>query len=698
MASKRQPVKEGKKATAASATAEEDFNGESPLLKSVSELDTLSSAISTFTLRFNELQNHLNSILTSLQNPSQDPQKEKDDDQRNPAQTDPRSDLQRLCDIMDSRGLRKYIVRHLSEIDKLRTDISEALKRAPNLPRLVLDCIGRFYLQGIKAYAKDAPMVATRRACILVLEVFLASGCSKIEGSLEEEAKTAAVAWRSRLIQEGGISKANSADALGLLLFVAAFGIPSEFGRDDLYELIQLSDAQKNANVLCHSHALLERIQDIIQGMLNKQKHVEAVRLSCAFSLKGELSPLSLLSTFVKEINQTGVDSRKEGQFSYRSQIEANQKHIAGLKSVVKCFEDHKLNDSAEFAKWKIHEKIAKLEKEISKFEQNLEKRTILKRKTNELGSSVKVEMQEAKRHQPTAMKLSSPRLAPAATVPSQEQSTYKGLLPRTLYDGGFTGSLNGLSGSSTKPDPSLSNGSSMRLMAGNVHGALSGHGAGVAAGMGPSAGSSAGIYAGNDVGPFAGVGSVLGSSAGPFTNDGVAAAGSGVGLYSENGVGGPYSGVDRELSIRNSFESFTNERFTSAASGVRLYTLNGVGSYTGGGSGTPVSSAGPYPDDRVASYRWHGDATFNGSSAGQGVPPPAVQSLMGSYASVGQGLPPPAVQSFMGSYASAVPSHRGRSPDMYQFADTVLEREYSGSHTRNTGPPSASGYPPTRF
>ncbi|XP_077232117.1 inactive protein FRIGIDA-like [Tasmannia lanceolata] len=233
----------------------------SSLVKScVGELNCLSSALSIFTKQWNELEQHLHSIQKSIQKKLND----------NP-EDHPLSEMERICESMKSRGLRRYVARHFHDINKLRDEVCKALKLAPNPSRLVLDCIGTFYLQGRKAYTINSPIVAIRRAWILILEFFLffSQASIIIDPCVKAEAEPAAVAWRTRLLHEGGIANASPDDALALLLFVASFGIPSDFASDLLYQLICLgvlrkkSKLRKKAQVLRLSPLLVDRVQGL---------------------------------------------------------------------------------------------------------------------------------------------------------------------------------------------------------------------------------------------------------------------------------------------------------------------------------------------------------------------------------------------------------------------------------------------------
>lgn len=240
--------------------------GGSPISKSMSEsnfvvaaldpLFNLSDALATFKHRFHELQDHLRSIDAALDSLSE---------------TNSFTELEQLCSSTCSRGLRKYIVSHLSSESTLRRSVPGALRKfAPDPAKLVLDCVGGFYLQGTRAFSYASPMIPVRRAAILALEFFLLSmdlvsdsAISPPSDSLStvtKEAESAAIAWRKRMIAEGGISKATMLDARGILLFICCFGIPSAFKADDVIQLIRASNWRDIIDALRRSPYLLPKI------------------------------------------------------------------------------------------------------------------------------------------------------------------------------------------------------------------------------------------------------------------------------------------------------------------------------------------------------------------------------------------------------------------------------------------------------
>ncbi|XP_022771353.1 protein FRIGIDA-like [Durio zibethinus] len=407
---------------------EQQQRREPQFLKSITDLLSLSSAINAFKCRFDELTKHLDFINQAIDSKFNEPQQEQQRPQietdtpskstENDSKTEKkgpetaslpkasRSEIQCLCEMMCSKGLRKYIVTHLSDVSNLREQVPAALELAPKPDKLVLDCIGRFFLQGIKAYTKDSPMIPARQASVLVLEFFLlmmrdfrGKGQFKIAADLKVEAEKGAAAWRKRLISEGGLAKACEVDARGLLLFVACFGIPKVFRSEDLGNLLRLCNLRAISDALKGSPVLPDKMPAIIEAMVKNGMHVEAVDVASIFGLEDKFSPKSILTLFLQESTKAFKMAKQEAQNSSVALIKANEKQLDALKSIVHYLEDGNNDVTKLLAAWQIEEKIVKLEEEIAELNKRIEdKKIIPKRKLDEMGSSSRVKSQEMKR------------------------------------------------------------------------------------------------------------------------------------------------------------------------------------------------------------------------------------------------------------------------------------------------------------
>lgn len=388
--------------------------GEPKFMKSIEELGSFAAAFDAFKRKFDELQKHLDFINRAIDTELGDPRQRKKRIENGLAPVEStgvaeltngdaegvakpsRTEIQHLCETMCSRGVRKYIGTHLLDVPKLRGEVPAALKLAPRPAKLVLDCIGRFYLQGIRAYDKDSPMIPARQASVLTLELFLLmigtcdGGQIDIEQSLKEEAETGAIAWKKRLVSEGGLSKASETDARGLLFFIGSYGIPKVFKNEDIGSLLRVCNLKETSEALKCSRALVARMPDIVNAMVKSGMHVSAIDIAVTFGLGDKFPPQSILNSFLRE-SKEAYDRAKRGARNNPKALKfANEKQLASLQSVVKCLEDHKIDPVKVLDGVLIKDKIAALEKEIADLDKKVGDKGIPKRKLDETGSSSK--------------------------------------------------------------------------------------------------------------------------------------------------------------------------------------------------------------------------------------------------------------------------------------------------------------------
>ncbi|XP_030939233.1 protein FRIGIDA [Quercus lobata] len=467
-ASEIKPEEEEEKAVLvkeeAGESLDESQKQKSEFMKSVVELDGLSIAIHSFTRRLDELQKHLEFIENTIESRSkqlllientnpvvvetiteeEEAAQGGEGEEEVLSSRGTKSEVEYLCEMMCSRSLRKYIVSNMSDEAKLREEVPAALKFAPKPAKLVLDCIGRFYLQGSKAYTKNSPMIPARQASLLILEFFLLSDCESLNEKEKDEAHSAALAWRKRLVTEGGLSRATPIDATGLLLFIASFGIPSRFSNQDLRDLILLT-TQNISTALRRSPLLLARIPDIIEEMMKNGRSVEAVDIAYTFGVEEKFHPQTILTSFLHKSKEAWKRTRAVAHGSMVLK-EANEKQLAALKSVIRCLEDHKIDPTKLLPGWRIKENIINLEKEISDLDNKIEDKVMRKRKADEIQSSNQIKSQGMKRLFFTAR---APPLMSPPVGGMQEQrvitqveskSSYDGLMPVNLLDGEQSG------------------------------------------------------------------------------------------------------------------------------------------------------------------------------------------------------------------------------------------------------------------
>ncbi|CAK9163213.1 unnamed protein product [Ilex paraguariensis] len=472
----------------------------------------------------------------------------------------PKTELERLCQIMCSRDIRKYVATHLSDINKLREEIPRALKFAKSPAKLVLECFGRFFLQGTKAYTKDSPMIPAREASVLILECFLLMDRDgvEIDGAVKGEAELASVAWRKRLISEGGLGKACEIDARGLLLLVGCFGIPHEFKNEDIRDLIRTGNVKEICGALRRSTVLMARIRGnvvdivllvipinhnqyvvdsfvdhvpniykgaregpdilgrksstheetkgIIEGMIKHKMEIEAVDIAYTFGVYESFSPKTILTSFLRESKETWKRATKATESSIAAVNKANKKQLADLKAVIKCLRDHNIDHSKLLPGWQINDRISSLEKEIADLDKKTEVKVMPKRKVDEMESSKWLKTQEIKRSRVADHVPQQHRAAGHV----ESRSPYDRLTPMNLLDGGLPVNI------SYSDSPYVLHGSGAVLLPEYTAGSITGRGSGVFA-PGFEAGISAGTGGDLPTGSYAGARQMMNPNGQPY-------------------------------------------------------------------------------------------------------------------------------------------------------------------------------------
>ncbi|KAJ8550870.1 hypothetical protein K7X08_000240 [Anisodus acutangulus] len=286
----------------------------------------------------------------------------------------PDSQLETLCKSMCGKELRTYIISQLPQKNTLREQLPNALKLAPNPSKLVLTTIGDFYAKRGKYLDKDTVMISTREASVLVLESFLLMGIDEIDEGVKEEAAQAAVIWRRRFVDERGIKKASVMDARGLLLLIGCFGIPEIFRNEDVRDLIRVSNMREIKSALRKSNVLMEKIPEIIEGMVKNKLEVDAVDAVYTFGVEEKCSPYTILSSFLEELKESLKRKKWKSRGSHAVVDEANKRELSTMKSVMECLEAHNIDHSKLIARFRISDRIMSLEEKIAREDQRREK------------------------------------------------------------------------------------------------------------------------------------------------------------------------------------------------------------------------------------------------------------------------------------------------------------------------------------
>ncbi|KAJ9697535.1 hypothetical protein PVL29_009383 [Vitis rotundifolia] len=278
--------------------------------------------------------------------------------------------LIKLCEDMDSEGLHKFISDNRKNLAAMREEIPQALKAAMDPARFVLDSLEDFYRIEIPNLdgKKDANLLGLRRTCIMLMEclsILLTSPdlgpVSEVSDDVKEIAKAIAEEWKPKLdALDIDASNGNSLEAHAFLQLLATFGIASDFDQEEISRLIPMVSRRRQTADLCRSLGLSEKMPGVIEILINSGRQIDAVNLAFAFELTEQFSPVPLLKSYLKEARKAS-SPLKPGNASPTAQNEVNERELTALKAVIKCIEDHKLEE--EYPLEPLQKRVLQLEK-----------------------------------------------------------------------------------------------------------------------------------------------------------------------------------------------------------------------------------------------------------------------------------------------------------------------------------------------
>ncbi|CAE6228415.1 unnamed protein product [Arabidopsis arenosa] len=279
--------------------------------------------------------------------------------------------LLKLCGDMDSAGLHKFVSDNRKNLASLKEEIPMAFRAAANPASLVLDSLEGFYpMEAPTADGKkDANLLGMRRTCIMLMECLsiLLSGldpnslAAVLSQNVKRRAKSIAEGWNPLLESlDMDACNGNSLEAHAFLQLLATFAIVGDFKEDELLKLIPMVSRRRQAAELCRSLGLAEKMPGVIEVLVNSGKQIDAVNLAFAFELTEQFSPVSLLKSYLTEARRSSTQGRP-GNASPAVQDEFNERELTGLKTVIKCIEEHNLEE--QYPAEPLHKRILQLEK-----------------------------------------------------------------------------------------------------------------------------------------------------------------------------------------------------------------------------------------------------------------------------------------------------------------------------------------------
>ncbi|KAJ1288310.1 hypothetical protein BS78_02G079400 [Paspalum vaginatum] len=251
----------------------------------------------------------------------------------------PRSELVVLCEEMNVKGLHKFISDNRKNLAAIREEIPSALKKASHPYGLVLDSLEEFYAGDnlVLDGKKDGDLLGVRRTCLMLMESlgqlqtddvtrFTPEG-HMLTTNIKERAKKIAFEWKSKLDSiDIDASNGNCLEAHAFLQLLATFGIADEYNEDDMCKLLPYVSRRR-----------------VIGVLVGSGRPIDAINLAYAFELTEQFDPVQLLKAYLRDVKK--MSPAKNVKMSPGAQNEMNERELSALKAVIKCIEEHKLEE-----------------------------------------------------------------------------------------------------------------------------------------------------------------------------------------------------------------------------------------------------------------------------------------------------------------------------------------------------------------
>ncbi|XP_024021986.1 FRIGIDA-like protein 5 [Morus notabilis] len=242
--------------------------------------------------------------------------------------------LKYFCVGTDGRHLNLFLYQQVEEYGSLYSEVYDALSHAPDPAKLVLDAIPDF-LRSQPQFDKSLTMAKVRKSCILLLEQLMTIS-PQLSPLVRGEALKMADVWRANL----GQIYQRPVTVYGFLLFLAAYGLKSNYEADELLRLLGISSQYKASPVLCQVLGLTDKVEVVIQTLIQKTLLLEAVDNIYAYELMDKFQPVRLLKGYLKFFKKIIY---KKGNKTKLQQDGAIDREIAVTRTVIKYIAKYKL-------------------------------------------------------------------------------------------------------------------------------------------------------------------------------------------------------------------------------------------------------------------------------------------------------------------------------------------------------------------
>ncbi|XP_078432236.1 FRIGIDA-like protein 4a [Wolffia australiana] len=248
------------------------------------------------------------------------------------------SALRGFCRRMDFVGLGKFMVSRRKDTSILRREISDSVAEAVDPARLIIDAVS-----DLVDRLEDGAGVSDRCwACSLLLRT-LSDGeemhDAKIPTSIKERAENLAKSWKKKVEERKEGLQMGAAEGQLFLELIEVFGLQIILEEDFVKKLIVDFAPRKDILKIAGRLGLGEKLRDIIDEMVKREKEIDAVFIAHEAGLTDDFSPISILMSYLETSRKSANTILKNGNHSLSATEESTNLELNALRSIIKCVE-----------------------------------------------------------------------------------------------------------------------------------------------------------------------------------------------------------------------------------------------------------------------------------------------------------------------------------------------------------------------
>ncbi|KAI3769180.1 hypothetical protein L6452_00280 [Arctium lappa] len=263
------------------------------------------------------------------------------------------SQLHSFCHNSDASGLRTFIIDSHNR-NLILSHLPDAYRSAPDAAAMVLDAIEGFCCSGSKGLESRL----FKSGCLIMLEALIRV-MPDVRVELRDKAMKLAVEWNLERVNSH--RKERNVYAFGFLYLVEAYGLIDGFSVDEFIDCFVDVAKRRQAIDLCRRMIPANKMNDLIQELINKNMQVAAVKFIIKFQKTDQFSPVDLLEERKLTSMRILENIPKKGKKHENAVI---LKELTILKSIIRCIDEHHLE--SDYPKNDVVALVKKLENEMS--------------------------------------------------------------------------------------------------------------------------------------------------------------------------------------------------------------------------------------------------------------------------------------------------------------------------------------------